>query len=200
MKRPDPDGMNDSRAACAANAIEQFAQTTGSNDEGVLSDLLADLMHWSDRRNMPFDRELARAREHYEAETRSEEDARANTFPAIAEATGEHSLIAPAHSPAPWSYEYSPYRSRPGEDGIESELPAFEIFDADGNKVFDSNEDSPPELQEANARMASSAPRLVAPLVTCAHLLADHDESGGPQGGAYREALAAITEATGRPS
>ena len=25
----------------------------------------------------------------------------------------------PEYSPAPWSYEYSPYRSRRGEDGIE---------------------------------------------------------------------------------
>jgi hypothetical protein len=37
-------------------------------------------------------------------------------------------MTGPKHSPAPWSYEYSPYRSRRGEDGIESELPAFEIF------------------------------------------------------------------------
>ena len=36
------------------------------------------------------------------------------------------------HSPAPWSFEYSPYRFHRGEDGIESELPAFEVFDAEG--------------------------------------------------------------------
>ena len=46
--------------------------------------------------------------------------------------------------------------------------------------------------------MASSAPRLLASLVTCANLLADYDESDGPEGEAYREALAAINEATGR--
>jgi hypothetical protein len=102
------------------------------------------------------------------------------------------------HSPAPWSYEYSPYRIRQGEDGIESELPAFEIFDADCNKIFDTNEDTPCELQEANARIAAAAPRLLASLVTCANLLADYDESDGPEGEAYREALAAIMEATGR--
>ena len=119
---------------------------------------------------------------------------------AIAAATGEGSLTAPAHSPEPWSYEYSPYSSRRGEDGIESELPAFEIFDADGNKVFDTNEDSPGELQEANARMGAASPRLLASLVTCANLLADYDESDGPEGEAYREALGAVTEATGRPA
>ena len=102
------------------------------------------------------------------------------------------------HSPAPWSYDYSPYRSRRGEDGIDSEIPAFEIFDADCNKIFDTNEDTPCELQEANARMAAAAPKLLASLVTCANLLADYDESDGPEGEAYREALAAITEATGR--
>ena len=50
-------------------------------------------------------------------------------------------------SPAPWSYQYSPYTVRdPGTDATSTfgdELPAFEVFDADGNKVFDSNEDTP---------------------------------------------------------
>ena len=36
-------------------------------------------------------------------------------------------MNAPAFSPAPWAYEYSPYQGRNGE------IPAFEIFDADGN-------------------------------------------------------------------
>jgi hypothetical protein len=38
---------------------------------------------------------------------------------------------------------------------------------------------------------------LLASLITCANLLADHDESDGEEGQAYREALAAITEAIG---
>jgi hypothetical protein len=109
-------------------------------------------------------------------------------------------MIAPVHSPAPWSYEYSPYRFHRGENGIESELPAFEVFDADCNKVFDTNEDTPCELQEANARMAASAPRLLASLVMCANLLADFDDSDGPECEAYREAIAAVTEAIGRAS
>lgn len=107
-------------------------------------------------------------------------------------------MTAPQHSPAPWSYDYSPYRSRQGEDRIDFDIPAFEIFDTDCNKVFDTNEDTPCELQEANARMGAAAPRLLASLVTCANLLADFDESDGSEGEAYREALAAITEATGR--
>ncbi len=70
--------------------------------------------------------------------------------------------------------------------------------DADGDKVFDTNEDAPADLQEANARLGSTAPRLLASLITCATLLADHDESDGEEGAAWREALAAIAAATGR--
>jgi len=111
-------------------------------------------------------------------------------------------MIARKHSPAPWAFEYSPYtvRSEYSPLGIGAEIPAYEIFDADGNKVFDTNEDTPAEVQESNARMGAAAPRLLASLVTCANLLADYDESDGPEGEAYREALAAINEATGRAS
>jgi len=102
-------------------------------------------------------------------------------------------MTAPKHSPAPWwGYEYSPYQGRYGE------IPAFEIFDANGNKVFDSNEDTDAELQEANARLGSTAPRLLAALIVCAELLADYDEAEGEEGDAYREAKDAIDEATGR--
>jgi len=103
-------------------------------------------------------------------------------------------MTATQHSPAPWAYDYSPYQ------GCNGEIPAFEIFDADANKVFDTNEDTPADLQEANACLASAAPRLLASLVTCANLLADYDESDGEEGEAYREALAAIAEANGRPA
>ena len=110
-------------------------------------------------------------------------------------------MTIPAHSPAPWSYEYNPYtvRSENSPLGVETELPAFEVFDAEQDKIFDTNEDSPCELQEANARLAAAAPRLLASLVTCANLLADFDESDNEEGEAYREAVAAITEATGTP-
>jgi hypothetical protein len=103
-------------------------------------------------------------------------------------------MIATPHSPSPWAYEYSPYQGNHGE------IPAFEIFDADCNKVFDTNEDTDAELQEANARLGSTAPRLLAALIVCANLLADYDESEGEEGQAWREAVAAIDEATGRAS
>ncbi len=104
-------------------------------------------------------------------------------------------------APAPWSYMYSPYTVRdPGTDAssnVGDELPAFEVFDADCTKVFDTNEDTPAELQEANARLGSTAPRLLTALVACANLLADYDEAEGEEGQAYREAVAAIEEAAG---
>lgn len=108
-------------------------------------------------------------------------------------------MTAPKHSPAPWAYEYNPYIVRSAESPLDqdAELAAFEIFDDHGNKVFDTNEDMPAELQEANARLAAAAPRLLASLVTCANLLADFDVSEEEEGQAYREALAAIAEATG---
>ena len=104
------------------------------------------------------------------------------------------------HSPAPWGYEYSPWtiRSEHHTRGVGAEVPAYEIFDDDGNKLFDTNENSPADLQEANACLATAAPRLLASLITCANLLADHDGSEGEEGEAYREAVAAIAEATGR--
>ena len=98
-------------------------------------------------------------------------------------------------SPTPWTYEYNPYTLQRGDDAA-AELPAFEIFDAEQNKIFDTNEDMPSEIQEANARLASCAPELLAALDRCANLLADYDEHDGEEGDAYRDAIAAITAAT----
>ena len=100
------------------------------------------------------------------------------------------------HSPAPWRYEYSPWTVRSEHDtrGVDAEIPAYEVFDAEGNKVFDTNENSPAQIQEGNARLGACAPRLLAALVTCANLLTDYEESNGEEGDAYREAIAAIAE------
>ena len=101
----------------------------------------------------------------------------------------------PGHSAGPWAYEYNPYTVQRGDEpGVD--LPAFEIFDAEGNKLFDTNEDMPSEVQEANARLASAAPELLAVLDRCAILLADYDEQDGEEGDAYRDAIAVITAAT----
>jgi hypothetical protein len=69
---PDPDVMNDERAGWAGQAIATFMLATGSDREDALADLLADLMHWCDRRGFSFAAELERGRNHYETETLAE--------------------------------------------------------------------------------------------------------------------------------
>lgn len=111
----------------------------------------------------------------------------------------DQSAPLPGHSPGPWAYEYSPYTVQRGDEpGVD--LPAFEVFDAEGNKLFDTNEDMPSDLQEASARIASTAPEMLAVLHRCAILLADYDEQDGEEGDAYRDAIEVITKATGRKS
>jgi hypothetical protein len=65
------------------------------------------------------------------------------------------------HSPIPWGYEYNPFTVRPTSDGPEIEIPAFEVFDNDGNKVFDTNEDTPSDQQETNAQLAVLASEML---------------------------------------
>lgn len=69
---PDPDAMNNDRAAWAWQALATFMDITGADRGDALADLLADLMHWCDRCEVAFESELARARDHYEAETLGE--------------------------------------------------------------------------------------------------------------------------------
>jgi hypothetical protein len=69
---PDPDGMNDDRSAWAGYALALFMQVTGTEEVDALGDLLADLMHWADRKGYDFDAALHCARSHYEAETAEE--------------------------------------------------------------------------------------------------------------------------------
>jgi hypothetical protein len=57
---------------------------------------------------------------------------------------------------APWSYQYSPYTAQDGH-----EIPAFEVLDDTGEKVFDTNENTPSETQETAARLAAAAPELL---------------------------------------
>ena len=99
----------------------------------------------------------------------------------------EQNQPASVASPAPWSYDYNPYRLNDG-----SELPAFEIFDANGDRILDTNEDSSETIQEANARLAAAAPELRAALAECVRLLADFEDAEGEEGDAYRLGLLAL--------
>ena len=93
-------------------------------------------------------------------------------------------------APAPWNYDYNPYYLQDG-----TEISAFEICDADQNRLFTTEELTPEELQEANARLAASAPCLRDALRACVRLLADFDESEGEEGDAYRAAVAVLEQA-----
>lgn len=68
---PDPDKMNAKRSRWAFSAICEFQAETGSDDECVVSDLLADLRHMLDRypKFGKWEDALSSAEMHYEDET-----------------------------------------------------------------------------------------------------------------------------------
>lgn len=66
---PDVDGTNHRRARWAKTALQEFMAQTGVDYEDALGDLLADLMHLSDREPFDFEAALDRARGQYAAET-----------------------------------------------------------------------------------------------------------------------------------
>lgn len=77
---PDPENMNDARAARAAAALQHFQIATCADDQDAVRDLLCDLMHWCDRNGFDFQHELDRARLHYEAETMPKDMEQAEAF------------------------------------------------------------------------------------------------------------------------
>ncbi|HLN26698.1 MAG TPA: hypothetical protein VK395_03080 [Gemmataceae bacterium] len=99
------------------------------------------------------------------------------------------------HSPEPWAYDYNPYT---GHDG--SEIPAFQVLDAECDKVFETNEDTPAELQEANACLGAAAPELLDALTYFFTIMHDYESSieKGYVQQAMKQAKVAIETATGR--
>ena len=71
---PDPDGMNDERAAGGKAALEVFQDLTRTEAIDAIGDLLSDLMHLCDRTDVfgEFEAALRRARMHYRDETHTE--------------------------------------------------------------------------------------------------------------------------------
>lgn len=70
---PDPDGLNESRAAWAFLALRAFSDACRTDWEDALTDLLCDLMHLADREPLfDFGLALEAAQAHYEAETAGE--------------------------------------------------------------------------------------------------------------------------------
>jgi hypothetical protein len=80
----------------------------------------------------------------------------------------------------------------------ESDDVVFADHNGDVENYEEIERDCRRSLKSGPPSLASLAPRLLASLITCANLLADYDESKGEEGEAYREAMAAIAEATGR--
>ena len=66
---PDPEGMNDDRAAHADTALDAYMAETRADPHDALQDLLADLHHWADRNGFAFDACLKHARRLYADET-----------------------------------------------------------------------------------------------------------------------------------
>jgi hypothetical protein len=69
---PDPDGINDKRAEWARRAVATFQRETGVEAALAVGDLLANLMHLTDRepeRYGTFKRNMRRAKDHYADET-----------------------------------------------------------------------------------------------------------------------------------
>src|SRR4051794_25516874 len=104
------------------------------------------------------------------------------------------------HSPEPWTYDYNPYTVKRGDDAA-TELPAFEIFDAEQTKIFDTNEDMPSEMQEANACLATAAPVMLEALRLAQSALNTAPRFRVGNSDSYKIAAmvdAAISEATAR--
>ena len=66
---PDPENMNDNRAAWAENALYSFESETGIDGMEAVTDLLCALMHLADRKGWDFGLSLKRAQSAYTAET-----------------------------------------------------------------------------------------------------------------------------------
>lgn len=71
---PDPEGMNDRRAAWADSALASFSADTGSGRDEAIGDLICNLIHWCDRNNFDFDSVLVRARNYYIEETTDQKE------------------------------------------------------------------------------------------------------------------------------
>lgn len=67
---PDPDGMNEARAAWADGCLNTMAGASGcERGKEALGDMLCNCFHWCDRNGLDMDEMIERARSNYKAET-----------------------------------------------------------------------------------------------------------------------------------
>lgn len=71
---PKIENINEQRSDWAAEAIVAFAETTGSDLEDALADLIGDLHHFCDRHGMDMSEQIERGRDFYQYETQGEEE------------------------------------------------------------------------------------------------------------------------------
>jgi hypothetical protein len=64
--------LNADRAAWAESALNAFRRKTGADHDDCLVDLLCNLMHWADRKDVDFREALDIAESHYRAEIAEE--------------------------------------------------------------------------------------------------------------------------------
>lgn len=69
---PDPEGTNVQRSNRGAALVTAYKVMAGDDDESVLTDLLADLMHWADFHGEDWCETLLRSVMHHAAETMPE--------------------------------------------------------------------------------------------------------------------------------
>jgi hypothetical protein len=80
-------------------------------------------------------------------------------------------ICAKYYEPESWSYQYAPYQSA---DAKKSEIPAFEIFGDDGEKIADTNECMPRDEQEKHAKLIAAVPELVQQIEDFIELITAH--------------------------
>jgi len=68
-RRLHDDEMNAQRSLWAGTALAVHQKDTGADDDAILWELLANLMHWTDRNGKDFDEALVEARGLYEIDT-----------------------------------------------------------------------------------------------------------------------------------
>ena len=126
---PDPDGQNNDRAKWAQVAIDAFQAETGTDECDALGDLLADLMHLSDRTGTSFDFMLNRARGHYQTETEPEGRTMYRT-------TKENGTRAPVPAPAPTGLTFDARETATILSALRMFQEKFEGRNADHIRAF----------------------------------------------------------------
>jgi hypothetical protein len=90
------------------------------------------------------------------------------------------------YEPDSWSYQYAPFHSA---DAKRTEIPAFEIFGDDGEKIADTNESLPRQEQEQHAKLIAAAPKLVQQVEDFIELITAHQVHGEVTEEAFEEEI-----------